>query len=221
MLVRAAVNANSHEQAERQQVAQAALEGSLRAHERMVQEGASSIAMVASVLVDALSRGNKVFFCGNGGSAADAQHAAAELVGRFYRERSALAALSLTTDTSVLTAVGNDWAFDEVFARQVHALGVAGDVIVGMTTSGRSENIRKAFDAAREKNMVSVALTGIEGRTVGQAADVLMTVPSSETPRIQELHILALHCVCEIVESALFRVDEAPAANCVAAGVTS
>jgi D-sedoheptulose 7-phosphate isomerase len=153
------------------------------------------------MLATAVLGGAKVLFCGNGGSAADAQHAAAELVGRFYEDRMPLAAISLTTDTSILTAVGNDWQFDDIFARQVQALGHPGDVLVGMTTSGRSKNVVRALEVARQKGMKTLALTGSEGRDVATVADLCLRVPDTDTPRIQELHILALHSICEIVEA--------------------
>lgn len=199
-----AANENALPAPSRAVQAMAALEASLEAHQRMVAKGAGSIVSIAEELLTCLRAGGKILFCGNGGSAADAQHAAAELVGRFYRDRPALAALSLSTDTSVLTAVGNDWQFEDVFARQVAGLGRPGDVVVGLSTSGRSKNIVRAFEAARRASIHSVAITGREGREVSEAADLSLCVPSSETPRIQELHILALHTICELVEDGMF-----------------
>lgn len=188
--------------------AMAALEASLEAHQRMVAKGASSIVHIADELTRCLKSGGKVMFCGNGGSAADAQHAAAELVGRFYRDRPALSALSLSTDTSVLTAVGNDWHFEDVFARQVAGLGRPGDVVVGLSTSGRSKNIVRVFEVARELEVTSIALTGELGGPVAELADTALLVPATDTPRIQELHILALHSICELVEDNVFSNDD-------------
>lgn len=200
MLVRPA-NQNATSQITAEELARDSVRASLDAHQRLLEQGVSVIARIGNTLAAALLSGHKVLFCGNGGSAADAQHAAAELVGRFYRDRAPLAAISLTTDTSILTAVGNDWAFEEVFARQVQALGAPGDVVVGMTTSGRSKNIVRAFTVAREKGLCTIALTGQDGRDVERVSDICFRAPDSTTPRIQELHILALHSICEIVEA--------------------
>ena len=184
--------------------AQKSLEESLQAHQEMVRAGAQTIVEMAQVISDSLRCGGKVLFCGNGGSAADAQHAAAELMGRFLINRGPLPALSLSTDTSVLTAVGNDWEYDEVFARQVRGLARTGDVVVGLSTSGRSESIVRALGAAASCGARALALTGSDGRRVGEASDICLNVPSAATPRIQELHILALHTICDLVERELF-----------------
>jgi phosphoheptose isomerase len=157
----------------------------------------------AAAIVDALARGGKLLVFGNGGSAADAQHVAAELVGRFTRERVALAAVSLTTDTSVLTAVANDYAFERVFARQVEALGRPGDVALGISTSGTSPNVVAALEAARALGMQTIALTGGDGGAVGQAAAIHLNVPSAVTARVQEVHRTLLHVVCDIVEKSV------------------
>ena len=154
----------------------------------------------AAAIVDALARGGKLLLFGNGGSAADAQHVAAELVGRFTRERVALAAIALTTDTSVLTSVGNDYAFDRVFARQVEALGRSGDVALGISTSGASPNVVAALEAARALRMQTIALTGSDGGAVGRAAGIHLNVPSDITARVQEVHRTLLHVMCDIVE---------------------
>lgn len=179
-------------------------EDSARAHRAMVEAGAETVVAMARIVTDCFRKGGKVLFFGNGGSAADAQHAAAELMGRFNRDRDPLPALSLATDTSVLTCVGNDYEYDEIFARQVRGLARPGDVVIGLSTSGNSENVARALAAARHVGACALALTGERGRAVGNASDVCLTVPSSSTPRIQELHILALHTLCDLVEADLF-----------------
>jgi D-sedoheptulose 7-phosphate isomerase len=150
-----------------------------------------------------LARGGKLLFCGNGGSAADAQHLAAEFVNRFQIERPPLPALALTTDTSILTAVGNDYGFERVFAKQVQALGVRGDVLTGISTSGNSPNVLEAMRAAREKGMVTVGLAGQNGDIV-PLSDFALLVPSTSTPLIQEIHITAGHLLCKRVDYSLF-----------------
>jgi D-sedoheptulose 7-phosphate isomerase len=156
-----------------------------------------------TAIVESLGRGGKLLAFGNGGSAADAQHVAAELVGRFRRERRALAAVALTTDTSVLTSVANDTGFEQVFARQVEALGRAGDVALGITTSGRSSNIAGGLTAARALGLRTIALTGHDGGAAGRSAEIHVNVPSGSTPRVQEVHRTLLHVICELVERAL------------------
>jgi len=152
----------------------------------------------------AFESGNKVFFFGNGGSAADAQHLAAEFVNRYVMDRPPLPAIALTTDTSILTSVSNDLAFDEIFAKQLRALGKEGDVAIGISTSGNSPNIIKAFEVAKEMGMKRVALTGNNGGVISKMADFSLVVPSTSTPRIQEAHILIGHILCEMVEHYLF-----------------
>jgi D-sedoheptulose 7-phosphate isomerase len=158
---------------------------------------------IAGVVVQSLEGGGKAMFCGNGGSAADAQHLAAELVGRQNFDRPAAAALALTVDTSALTALGNDYGYETVFSRQVDALGRPGDVVFGISTSGRSANVVEALAAARKGGMVTVAMTGSEARDLA-GADYVLAVPASETPKIQELHIVCGHIVCALVEQGLF-----------------
>ena len=148
----------------------------------------------------ALASGNKILFCGNGGSAADSQHLAAELVGRFQKERRSLASIALTTDTSILTAVGNDYGYDEVFARQVDGLGRSGDILIGISTSGNSKNVVKAVESARNIGMHTFAFTGEGGGKMAELCDLTFAVPSKVTARIQEMHILAGHILCELVE---------------------
>jgi D-sedoheptulose 7-phosphate isomerase len=152
----------------------------------------------------AFESGNKIFFFGNGGSAADAQHLAAEFVNRYVMDRPPLPAIALTTDTSILTSVSNDLAFDEIFAKQLRALGKEGDVAIGISTSGNSPNVIKAFEVAKEIGMKKVAFTGNNGGVISKMADFSLVVPSTSTPRIQEVHILIGHILCEMVEHYLF-----------------
>jgi D-sedoheptulose 7-phosphate isomerase len=159
---------------------------------------------IAMRIVESLERGGKVFFFGNGGSAADAQHLAAEFTGRYLKERRALPAIALNANTSSLTGIGNDYGFDQVFARQIEALGRDGDVAVGISTSGNSCNVIQALTAARAKGMFCVAFTGASGTRIESVADCTIRIPSTETPRIQECHILTGHIICEIVEETLF-----------------
>ncbi len=159
---------------------------------------------VAVRLVDAFRAGHKLILFGNGGSAADAQHIAAELTGHFYLDRPPLPALALTVDTSALTAIGNDYGFEEVYARQVTALGAPGDVAIGLTTSGNSGNVVQGLTAARDRGLVTVAMTGRAGGRAGEVADLCVRVPSDDTPRIQESHILLGHTWAEIIEAAMF-----------------
>jgi phosphoheptose isomerase len=158
----------------------------------------------AVVLADCLGRGNKVLVLGNGGSAADAQHFAAEFVGRFGRERDPLPVIALTTDTSVLTAVGNDYGFEEIFVRQVRALASPGDAVVAISTSGRSLNVLQAVGASRAAGATTIALTGGDGGELAKVCDIAIVVPSSSTPQIQEVHVTILHILSELIESSLF-----------------
>src|SRR6201991_4811163 len=153
-----------------------------------------------AVIVAAFKNGNKVLFCGNGGSAADAQHLAAEFSGRFYTDRDALPAEALHCNTSYLTAVANDYSYDVVYARLIKGIGLKGDVLVGLSTSGNSANILKAFEAAREKGIITVGFTGDTGGKMKPLSDYLVNVPSKDTPRIQESHITVGHIICELVE---------------------
>ena len=157
--------------------------------------------------IDALRNGRKILFCGNGGSAADAQHWAGELVSRFYYDRPGLAAIALTTDTSILTAIGNDYGYDYTFARQVEALGQSGDVLVAISTSGNSPNVLRAADAAHARGMQVIAFTGRSGGKLGAVADSCFRMPSDETPRIQEGHEFVGHLLCALIEAGLFPRD--------------
>jgi D-sedoheptulose 7-phosphate isomerase len=167
-------------------------------------ETVATIAKVSEMLVDALKRGNKLLLAGNGGSAADAQHVAAEFVGRFAFDRPALPALALSVNTSCVTAIGNDYGFDQVFSRQIEALARPGDVFIGISTSGNSANVLSAVSAAKKMKLHTVALTGLDGGKLKGAADYCICAPSNETPRIQECHILIGHIVSELVEQEMF-----------------
>ena len=156
------------------------------------------------VIINAFKNGNKVLFCGNGGSASDAQHLAAEFSGRFYIDRDALPAEALHCNTSYLTAVGNDYSFDVIYARLIKGIGNKGDVLIGLSTSGNSANIIKAFETAKQKEMITIGFTGATGGRLKQQSDFLLNVPSVDTPRIQEAHILLGHIICELVEEQLF-----------------
>lgn len=172
---------------------------------------AKPIADAVSALVGSITAGGKVLACGNGGSAADAQHFAAEFVGRFERERPGLAAISLTTDSSILTAIGNDYDFNSIFSKQVQALGAPGDVLLAISTSGNSGNVIAAIEAAHAKEMVVIALTGHKGgriRELLMETDVLICVPHERTARIQEVHLLTLHCLCDAVDLQLLGEQE-------------
>lgn len=163
-----------------------------------------TVANTVDVIVAAFNNGNKVLFAGNGGSAADAQHLAAEFSGRFYKDRKALPAEALHCNTSYLTAVANDYSYDVIYARLLEGIGNSGDVIVGLSTSGNSGNILKAFEVAKQKGIITIGFTGATGGKMKDASDYLINVPSTDTPRIQESHIMLGHIICELVEAKLF-----------------
>ncbi len=171
---------------------------------RIEQEMSPRIAEMTTLLVETFTQGGKLLVMGNGGSAADAQHFVAEIVGRFKMERRALPAIALSTDTSILTAIGNDYGFDKVFRRQVEALAVAGDLVVGISTSGNSPNVQQALELAREKGCRTVALLGKDGGSIRLCCDLALVVPSDDTPRIQEGHITIIHIVCDLLEKTMF-----------------
>ncbi len=175
----------------------------IRLHGLAARDEAGAILRVVDAVACALADGGKILVCGNGGSAADAQHFAAELVGRFTRERCGLSAIALTTDTSILTAISNDHGYDRVFARQVEAHGRPGDVLVGISTSGGSPNVLAALATARAAGMTTVALTGRDGGAIGAAADIHVNVPSPSPARAQEVHRTILHVICELVEAGI------------------
>jgi D-sedoheptulose 7-phosphate isomerase len=183
------------------------LSQSLAALERMTRDEASlaTARKIAAVILAALRSGNKLLIAGNGGSAADAQHIAAEIVGRYKQDRPAWAAIALTTDTSALTSIGNDYGFEQVFARQVEGLGRRGDVLLALSTSGRSPNILAALRSARERGLVTVGFTGRKGKTLGAFCDHLFVSPSDDTPIVQQIHLAVAHGICDEVEQAMMR----------------
>lgn len=164
----------------------------------------AAIAKSVDLITEAFKKGNRVYFCGNGGSAADAQHLAAEFSGRFYTDRKALPAEALHCNTSYLTAVGNDYSFDLIYARLIDGIGQSGDVLLGLSTSGNSKNIIRAFETAHEKGMLTIGFTGQTGGQLKAVSDILINIPSTDTPRIQESHILAGHIICQLVEENIF-----------------
>lgn len=171
---------------------------------------AEPIATAADLMFSVLAQGNKILACGNGGSAADCQHFAAELVGRFEQERLPLPAMALTTDTSILTAVGNDYSYQDIFTKQIQAFGQPGDLLLAISTSGNSSNVVAAIEAAHEREMNVVALTGKGGGNIGKMlsdSDVHICVPHERTARIQEVHLLVIHCLCDGIDAALFGED--------------
>jgi D-sedoheptulose 7-phosphate isomerase len=163
-----------------------------------------TIEKVVTLITTTFKEGKRVYFCGNGGSAADAQHLAAEFSGRFYIDRKALPAEALHCNTSYLTAVANDYHFDDIYARLIEGVGRDGDILVGLTTSGNSKNIIKAFETARLKNIITVGFTGDTGGKIKSVSDYLVNIPSADTPRIQESHIMVGHIICQLVEERLF-----------------
>lgn len=182
------------------------IEERMKEHEAVFQATkalAPAIAAAGSIVKTALEQGHKILFCGNGGSAADSQHLAAEIVGRFQKERRAFPAVALTVDTSILTAVSNDYGYDTVFQRQVQALGSAGDVLVAISTSGNSANVLEAIDEARQKGMRVIGMTAIGGGKMKDLCDVILAVPSGTTARAQEMHILIGHILCEMAEESM------------------
>jgi len=166
---------------------------------------AGPISNCARVLIDALQGGHKILVMGNGGSAADAQHFAAEMVGRYLLERKALPVIALTTDTSILTSVGNDYGFDEIFARQVEALASPGDVLIGISTSGHSRNVKRALEVGKAIGTRTIGLLGRDGGEIAPLVELTLTVPGDTTPRIQEAHLLMVHILCDLVEKGLFQ----------------
>jgi len=188
-----------------QKQAIALIDSSLRVNAELsvtiARESSGVIFEAALLITGCLRNGGKVLFFGNGGSAADAQHLAAELVGRFVRERPGLPAIALTTDSSILTAIGNDYGFEQVFARQIQALGRPGDVAVAISTSGNSANVLEGVKEARKRNLKTIGLTGKDGGALAQQANVAITIPSTSTARIQECHIAIGHLFCELVDA--------------------
>lgn len=166
------------------------------------------VSLAAEALINSLKNGKKILIAGNGGSAADAQHFAAEFVGRFFKERSALPAIALTTDTSILTCIANDYGYNEIIARQIEALGKSGDVFIGISTSGNSENIIRAVKLARDMKLTTIGLLGKDGGILKDLCEYDVTVPLQETPRIQEFHTMTVHMICELAELAMFNQQD-------------
>jgi D-sedoheptulose 7-phosphate isomerase len=162
------------------------------------------ISDAADVIVHAIKSGNLLMICGNGGSAADAQHIAGEFICRFYRNREPMPAIALSTDTSVLTSISNDYSYNDVFSRQVNALGKNGDILLGISTSGSSKNVLEAFKAAKDKGIKTILLTGAVERDIAKLSDIVIQAPSTDTPRIQEMHLIIEHIICELVEKKVF-----------------
>ena len=181
----------------------ATLDETIALHERVRDAAADAVAKAAAAVAAALANGGTLLVFGNGGSASDAQHVASELVNRFQRERTALAAVALTADTSVLTSIGNDYGFERVFARQIEALGRPGDVAFGISTSGASTNVLTALDTAKARGLTTMAFTGRDGGAIGRTAAIHVNVPCSVTARVQEVHRTLLHIVCDLVERQL------------------
>ena len=177
------------------------IEESIALKNLVKQKLADQIALVSSTLCSSIKSGNKIYICGNGGSAADAQHFAAELIVRYKNERKSIPCIGLTTDTSIITACANDYSYDQIFSRQIEGLGSSGDLLIGISTSGNSQNIIEAFKSAKDKEMVTVCLTGNDGGKVKlMGLDHTIVVPSNSTARIQEVHELILHAWCEIID---------------------
>ncbi len=176
--------------------------------EVFVNENVVRIAKIVDVITEALKGGKKILLFGNGGSAADAQHLAAEFINRFIIERPPLPAIALSTDTSVITSIGNDYDFSDIFAKQIRAIGHAGDVALGISTSGSSSNVIKAFEVAKKLGMITIALTGKDGGDAKKIADYALNVPSNSVPRIQEVHITVGHTICQMVDYKLFQKPE-------------
>jgi D-sedoheptulose 7-phosphate isomerase len=185
------------------------IEASISVKERLLRDSylVATVGKVTEILIDALGAGNKLLLFGNGGSAADAQHIAAEFVGRFAFDRPALPALALSVNTSCVTAIGNDYGFDLVFSRQIEALGRHGDVAVGITTSGKSPNVLRAMSTAKKLGLQTIGLTGANGGPLADVVDYCICAPSNETPRIQECHILIGHIISELVEQTIFHEE--------------
>ena len=184
---------------------------SIEAKQKALEYVAPGISNASIIAVQALLDGNKILCCGNGGSAADAQHFAAELLNRFEIERPGLPALAITTDSSTLTSIANDYDYNQIFAKQVRALGQTGDLLLAISTSGNSENVLQAIHAAHEREMKVIAMTGRDGGEIARllnSSDVEIRVPVNSTARVQEVHILALHCLCDLIDTQLFGGDE-------------
>lgn len=184
------------------------IQGSISVKQEILEDDqlVDKITQAVRIITLAFHNGNKVLFCGNGGSAADAQHLAAEFSGRFYKDRKALPAEALHCNTSYLTAVGNDYGYDVVYSRMIDGIGQKGDVLIGLSTSGNSKNILLAFETARKNEMTTIGFTGTSGGKMRENSDILLNVPSDDTPRIQESHIMVGHIICQLVEESYFNL---------------
>lgn len=184
------------------------IKNQLQAHQsviaRIQQDMPQQIADVVELMINCFRNGKKLLVMGNGGSAADSQHFAAEIVGRFKLERAALPAIALSTDTSILTAIGNDYGFDTIFSRQIEALAEKGDVVIGLSTSGNSPNVLKALELAKERGCLTIGLLGKDGGSIKTVCDLALIVPTNDTPRVQEGHITIIHIICDLVEKGMF-----------------
>jgi D-sedoheptulose 7-phosphate isomerase len=191
------------------------LEGSLEVHSRLMEACLPTMTLAAEALIAAYRGGHKALFFGNGGSAADAQHLAAEFLGRYLRERHPMPAVALNADTSAVTAIANDYGYEHVFSRQLQALAAPGDVAVGISTSGNSQSVLEALTIARKMGLYTIGLTGATGGRMRELVDVLIAAPSNETPRIQECHILVGHALCDAVEQAVATASAAMGASAI------
>jgi len=184
-----------------------ALEDSIRVKRDFIKKNAANIIFLSNKIAEAFTRDNKLILCGNGGSAADAQHIAAEFVNRFIIERAPLPAIALTTDTSIITSISNDYSFDQVFSKQIKAIGRAGDILLAISTSGNSENVIRAVRTAHDMGIYTAGLTGKDGGRLARIVDIPIIVKTNATPRIQEAHIMAGHLICQLVDHILFERD--------------
>ena len=180
------------------------LKEGIELNSRLTENFSDKIEQAANLIIDCLKNNNKILLCGNGGSASECSHIAAEFVGRFKKERKALPAIALTTDMPIITAIGNDYGFDKIFERQIEALGKKGDVLISMTTSGNSKNIINAIEKSSSKGIKTIGLLGKDGGRVKNTSNIEIIIPSDNTPRIQEAHLTILHIICELVEKKLF-----------------
>ena len=187
-----------------QEMIKSELKESIEVKNLVVKTLTPQIEAAAKMMISALRSGNKIFFLGNGGSAADSQHLAAELIGRYRKDRGALPAIALSTDTSIMTALSNDFGFETIFARQIEGLGKSGDVAVGISTSGNSRNVLEGLEAARKIGCKTIGLLGCDGGRIAEVVDIAITVPCKNTPRIQESHITIGHILCGLIEKELF-----------------
>lgn len=182
------------------------LQDHLSLFQKIESELSAPITLLAERLIETFRIGNKLLVMGNGGSAADAQHFAAEIVSRFRMERPGLPAIALSTDTSIITAIGNDYGFERIFSRQIEALAVPGDAVIGISTSGNSPNVQRALEVARQAGCTTIGLLGKDGGSIKTVCDITLIIPSNDTPRVQEGHITVIHILCDLIEQGLFGI---------------